>query len=219
MANQVIPISLGMVNTYLIKGEGNVLVDAGLPGNLDAIVNALHNHGVEPRDLSLIVVTHNHTDHVGGLKRLKALSGAKLAIHKSEAEGLSLGKSADVIPVTWFGRMLIRLLNNSSFDKVDADVLVDKELDMKDFGIQGRLIHTPGHTPGSVSVLLDSGELIVGDLFSARRGKASRPIFATDTAQLKETLKLLAEMTPSIIYTSHGNTCTLKELMQLISKL
>jgi hydroxyacylglutathione hydrolase len=54
--------------------------------------------------------------------------------------------------------------NATEFDEVEPEILVDEEMDLLEFGVNGRIVHTPGHTSGSISLLLDSGEAFVGDL-------------------------------------------------------
>lgn len=216
---QIHPISLGMVNTYLVKGQGCILVDTGMSNHVDKIIQTLESHSVKPKDISLIVITHNHTDHVGGLKKLREITGAKVAIHKSEAPALAAGKTTEVKPNTFFGKVLIKLLRNAEAEQVQADILIDGEYDLNEFGIAGKLIHTPGHTPGSISVLLHNKEMIVGDLFTGKDNKASKPIFATDPKELKSTLEAIVNLAPSKIYTSHGKACKVDTLSNLIKKL
>lgn len=220
---QVFPISLGMVKAYLIKGKGNVLVDAGLPGKADAILAGLKNHNVDPKDISLIIVSHNHTDHVGDLHRLREITGAKVAIHKNEADALRQGKTSPVNPVSLFGKIVTKFFKNPEFKAVDPEILIEDELDLNEFGVSGKVIHTPGHTPGSVTVLLSNGEAIVGDMFSCKNtgkgSKATSPIFATDLKELKETLYKLVQLSPRVIYTSHGVSCSAEAVKELADKL
>jgi glyoxylase-like metal-dependent hydrolase (beta-lactamase superfamily II) len=220
---KVITISFGMVKAFLIKGDKYILVDTGLPGKLEVIKGELKKNGVEPRDISLIVCTHNHTDHVGELFSLKEVTGAKVAVHKSEAESLSQGKSIETIPTGLFGKIISTFFKNPVFKGVKAEVLVEEELRLNDFGVEGRLIHTPGHTPGSLTVALDNGEVIVGDMFSGKKAgdgyKAVLPIFATDMDKLKESLKKIVTLAPKNIYNSHGVTIDVSAVEKLIDRL
>lgn len=65
MTARIVAIPLSVSNAYLIRGDRPVLVDAGSPGDEGRLVAALHQHGVNPVDLSLVVLTHGHTDHTG----------------------------------------------------------------------------------------------------------------------------------------------------------
>lgn len=221
---QVIPISLGMVKTYLIKGEVNsILVDTGIPGSAGKILEALAKNSVDPRTISLIIITHNHTDHVGELKKLKELTGAKVAVHRNGAGSLKLGKSEAVNPTGLLGRILMNFFGEPKLDTIEPEILIGEELQLEPYGVGGRIIHTPGHTPGSVSILLSNGEAIIGDMVIGRstsKGtKASYPMFATDLTELKKSLQKIVAYAPKTIYTSHGDTCTAEAVGRLISKL
>ncbi len=220
---KIITISCGMVNCFLIKGDKYILVDTGLPKKLEIIKEALKNNNVDPKQISLIVCTHNHTDHVGELGNLKELTGAKVAIHISEAESLSLGKSIETKPVGVLGKIITKFFKNPKFKPVIADILVNDDLKLNEFGVDGRLIHTPGHTPGSLTVVLANGDIIVGDLISAKKKwkgyKVSLPIFATNMNELKESLWKIVKLSPKSIYNSHGVPTDMESVEQLIRRL
>jgi hydroxyacylglutathione hydrolase len=204
----VIPIPLGMVQAFLIKGQRSILVDTGIPGSEQKILNAMAANGITPQDIALILITHCHSDHFGSLPGLKAQIGAKVAIHKLEADMLTQGVNAAICPVGLMGHIFAvftKLLGRPKMAGVKPDILIDRELDLAEFGVQGKVIATPGHTAGSVSVILASGEALIGDLLmSFRKGVLNYPIFANDLAQVKKSLKLVLDHQPKQIYASHG---------------
>jgi glyoxylase-like metal-dependent hydrolase (beta-lactamase superfamily II) len=163
----LVPISLGMVRAFLILGERPILVDAGMRNHASRIVAAMAKEGVSPQDLALIVITHAHPDHIGGLAALRTQTSAPVVAHVGDAEAVIEGTRAARSP-----RLLGRLLGHGSTQRdaretgIEPDLLVEHELDLAPYGVQGRAISTPGHTPGSLSVLLDDGRAIVGDMFS-----------------------------------------------------
>ena len=209
-ATQVIPISLGMVKVFLIKGEKAILVDTGMPGDPAPLLAALRRHQVEPGDLSLIVCTHGHADHAGKLASISRLTGVRVAVHRLEAARLAQGMTAEASPVTRFGAFVARIIGSPPIEPFQADILVDETFDLNPFGVAGKLIHTPGHTVGSLTVCLDNGEMIAGDLFNGKKvrhqalGRASRPFFARDLDQLAVSLRKIASLSPAIIYNAHG---------------
>jgi hydroxyacylglutathione hydrolase len=204
----LIPISLGYVNVFLIKGEErSVLIDAGNPGNEDKILEQIAASGVDPKAISLIVVTHVHPDHCGALATLKAQTGAQVAVHRTGAELLSQGRSQDVVPTSALGRLFLRFLPESgSLAGTTAEVIIEDELDLTPFGVDGRVVSTPGHTPDSVSVSLAGGEAIVGDLIMAffRRRVPGYPVFAIDMSQVHDSVRTILGWNPTIIHASHG---------------
>jgi len=84
LENQVITINLGMVKAFLIKGEKYILIDTGLPQSFKKIKKFFIKNEINPKDISLIILTHNHLDHTGGIMQMKSLTGAKVLIHKIE---------------------------------------------------------------------------------------------------------------------------------------
>lgn len=202
----LIPISLGMVQVFLIKGERPILIDAGYPGNERKILKQIAANGVDPKAISLIVVTHVHPDHVGALAALKAQTGAQVAVHRSGAELLSQGRCQGAVPVTRLGRLLVRLLPAKSLTGVTAEQIVDDELDLAPFGVQGRVVSTPGHTVDSMSVSLAWGEAIVGDLIMAfvRHKAPGYPLFAINMPQVYNSVRAVLRWKPTMIYAAHG---------------
>lgn len=209
-ACQVVPISLGMVKVFLIKGEKAILVDTGMPGDPAPLFAALRRHLVEPKDLSLIVITHGHADHAGQAASIGKITGAPVAIHRLEAVRLAEGKTAEASPVTRLGALVARIIGSPPIEPVQADILIDDLFDLRPFGVAGKLIHTPGHTVGSMTVCLDNGEMVAGDLFNGKSGwhrfpgRAGRPFFAYNLDQLAASLRKIASLAPRIIYNAHG---------------
>jgi len=129
-------------------------------------------------------------------------------VQRLAAPALQRGVNESMRPVSALGH-IFRLIASSSAHgpRVDADIIVNDELSLREFGVAGRAISTPGHTPGSLSVVLDNGEVIIGDLLMGsfiRRHRPMLPFFADDVAQLRRSLSRLLEMEPKRIYASHG---------------
>ncbi len=70
--SMVMPVQLGYVNAFLIKGERPVLVDTGMSKDSTAIMEKISSFGIDPKDISLILLTHCHFDHCGGVSDLKS---------------------------------------------------------------------------------------------------------------------------------------------------
>ncbi len=209
MQSTVIPISLGMVQTFLLRGERPILIDAGPPKQEEKILNALQANGIEPKDIALILITHCHSDHVGSLRALQERTEAKIAVHEMEAEALRQGKSAELQPTSGLGRFFrLFLSENARVPGVEPDITISNELNLQEFGLQGKVVATPGHTSGSLSVVLDSGEMLIGDLlmggFLLHRTVPNYPWFASDMEKLRHSLNLLMAYHPKMIYASHG---------------
>ncbi len=212
MTVEIVPIPLRIETCYVLRAAGVIAIDAGPRGQVERIARRLVLAGIQPADVRLIVLTHGHWDHVGSAADLKALTGAKLAMH--EAERAWLERPLLILPpaTTKWGKVLLaiqRLLaERITFPAATVDVILgDEPLSLQDYGIPGRVLHTPGHSPGSVSILLDSGEAFVGDLAMhglPQRLGAGLPVFGDDTAAILRSWRRLVEAGARTIYPAHG---------------
>ncbi len=160
---EVVQIALPMANVFLIKSARPVLIDAGGPGDEGAILEALAREGIDPRALGLIVLTHAHADHAGSAAALQAATGAPVALGAGDANMAAAGRNGELHPVGFEARLLLPFVN-PPFAPFKPDVAIESELDLAPWGVAGKVVALPAHTPGSVAVLLDNGDMFVGDL-------------------------------------------------------
>jgi len=174
------------------------------------VLQRCHEQGVDPQSIALILLTHAHPDHIGSAKALRELTGAPIAIHQADAAAARSGRFGRMIPRTWLGRLTSLATSVQCFPggcTFEPDILLAGDGDLSQYGVDARVLHTPGHTPGSLSVLLASGEAIVGDAIMPafpRLTKPSYPIYADDLGQVRESVAKLLAHNPRIIYTAHG---------------
>ena len=218
--NEITTVKMGFVNSYIIKGGNRlILVDAGLPGNAQKIINKIEEIGFKKSDVSLIILTHAHFDHTGSLKQLKDITKAKVVIHKNDADYLAEGKSAAAIPSSGFVRFMMRLIKNGPSRKlegVEPDILIEDEMDLSDFGVKGKVISTPGHTNGSVSVFLDSGKCLSGDTVGSSFGKPTYGMFFSDINKLKESIAKIKNSDVKEIYLSHDGIIKIDKIRKYL---
>ncbi|MBS3813864.1 MBL fold metallo-hydrolase [Candidatus Bipolaricaulota bacterium] len=220
---EVIPIRLGTVKSFLLVGNGSdlILVDAGNPGDGGKIVEKVQTLGYRLKDVSLIVLTHGHRDHVGGVAELTKALSAKVVIHERDSQVLSEGKDAPTTPARFTGRLLKPFATDKKFPlpEDEPDRIKQSSVSLKCFGIDGEIIHTPGHTFGSLSVVSENGIAVVGDLIMGKFivfGRASLPIFAEDLPSVKDSIKRVLSAGPKRIYSSHGGPFTPEDLERLV---
>jgi glyoxylase-like metal-dependent hydrolase (beta-lactamase superfamily II) len=135
------------------------------------------------------------------------------------AESLENSEFEQAVPRT--KNLRIRLMNHLagwlSYTGTKPDIVMDDEFDLSDYGIPGKVIHTPGHSPSSISVMLDNGEALIGDLVREEgSGEIGLGAFYEDKRVLLESLEKVAANEPKIIYLSHGTTTdnsTLKDVI------
>ncbi|WP_327411507.1 MBL fold metallo-hydrolase [Streptomyces sp. NBC_01233] len=212
---KVIPIPVmgrHNINAYLLLGRRPVIVDAGTPGSGRKIHEQVAAHGVDPTDISLIVITHGHIDHFGSAAELHRLTGAPVAGHIADLGPFRTGRVREpYLPTGPMGRLMARNKNlHIQAEPLEPDVLVRGETDLKDFGIAARIMPTPGHTAGSISVLTDQGDLVAGDLVANSfmgllPGRPANPPFHDDPlANLASLHKMLA-LNPGRLHVGHGS--------------
>jgi hydroxyacylglutathione hydrolase len=212
MGVRIHPIILGVDRCYLIHGEKIIMIDGGAPKQGKGFMKAIERLSIKPEAIKLIVLTHGHWDHIGSAKRIKALTGAKLALHGQEKDWLE--KSLKPLPpgVTAWGNLFVKIMSVFMplvhIPATDVDIVLgDGEFPLAEYGIPGKIVHTPGHSMGSVSILLETGEAFVGDLAMSMfplRLSPGLPILAEDMQKVRESWKLLIDRGAKTIYPAHG---------------
>ena len=215
MANvSVVPISLGFVKAFLVRGEKDILVDAGIAGSGRKILAVLARRGIDPHMLSLVLVTHGHRDHWGGVRELLPAISCPIAINARDAEALRSGINPPSQPVGALMRLLFRgtrAAGTPTLPPLEPGIAFEGTLDLNGYGIDGIVEPTPGHTHGSVSIFLANSEAIIGDLLRGSflaSGAPRWPFLADDLAEVRRSVSRVLDRKPVRIWTSHGGPLT-----------
>lgn len=215
----VTPIRLSLSNAYLIEGEeGAILVDSGSPGETKAILRAMQKANVDVSSLRLILHTHAHSDYAGSTDELRQLTGASAAIHAADAHLLRSGRNGP-LPPTRLEARLIKPFVDRPFPALEPDLCFDGALDLAAYGVDGRVMPTPGHTAGSISVLLGNGDAIVGDVMMGGvmggHFLSNRPAFhyfAQDLDTVRRSISSLLRAAPARFFVGHGGPLALADV-------
>lgn len=169
---RVLRIQAGLGNAYLVEGAGGlVAIDTGSPGAESKLLSAMARLG--RTDLRLILITHAHADHYGSAAALRRITGAPIAVHSADAAAMASGRTP-IRSARGRGKAMLRLL--PLFERIwrapatEPDAVVDDGDAIEVLGRGAHIVHTPGHTPGSLTVALGDGRFFVGDLLSKTRG-------------------------------------------------
>jgi glyoxylase-like metal-dependent hydrolase (beta-lactamase superfamily II) len=196
---------LDLVNTFaFLDDDGQVaLVDAGTKRAPQRIVDGLAHIGATPSDVTRIIVTHAHPDHVGGLSALRGRTPGRVAVHERDAPYVREGKGP-VLDRSGLGGRLLRRSRGSLPTQVDEELSDGQLLDVAG-GL--RVLHTPGHTPGHVALLHEPSQVLVtGDCIWNMRARMTWPIAAscTDAKLGKQTAHVLGELDYQVAAFTHG---------------
>jgi glyoxylase-like metal-dependent hydrolase (beta-lactamase superfamily II) len=217
-ANRIIQIPMGACNAYIVANNRRaILIDAGMKKKEEKIRDALQHSHISIADLQLIVLTHTHYDHCGSLKALQSFTKAKVLVHKAEAENLRQGYRAFPKGTMWFSRIVSAIgrafaKKLGAYPPVSPDITISKRFDLSGYGIDGYIVPTPGHTAGSISVVIAGKHAIVGDTLFNIFKKGVFPPYADDQAALLRSWKKLLVIGCEYFYPGHGRPFTRAKL-------
>ena len=199
--------ALGSRVTALMGQDRVLLIDAGMKGSAGLIESGLGEFGFSTDSLSGVIITHYHPDHAGGVRELVYGKDIPVMAHRLDSQFLK-GTQEQPNP---FQRRLMARLTAPLMEKVNAPLTpIDTELEDGDvipFDYPVQIVHTPGHTPGSITIFLpDQKVVIVGDALQYRLGRKLTPPAAAvtqDPEQAMESLRKLLRLDFHTICFSH----------------
>ena len=190
-------------NVYLLlDDEELVLVDAALPFNGGRILRYIQRLGREPSELRSIILTHSHPDHTGTIPVLRRLSDLRVFVHPNDTRGGGEGLTRLHYP----GQLLTLPVDLPFVRPIYAQELLEEG---HTFPIMGgmRVLHTPGHTSGSISLYLEerrvliAGDMLIGD---GRRFYRPLPFPGTDFKAYRHSVERLAGLDFDVACVGHG---------------
>jgi glyoxylase-like metal-dependent hydrolase (beta-lactamase superfamily II) len=208
MSIRVHSIKAGLAWCHLIENEhGLVLVDAGSTRQEGEILRRMEALGRS--DLRLILITHAHLDHYGSAAALQKETRAPVAIHAADEADMAKGKTR-LGAVRLFGRVVKAALplveRRLRPEPTRADVILSDGSQLDEYGLPARILHTPGHTPGSCSLIVEGGIAFVGDLVSPMVWPHAQLFYAHDWPELARSLEAVQTLRPRWVYSGHGGS-------------
>lgn len=200
-------LTVGGTNFMVIAEEQLTLVDTGMPGSSARAVDFIRRLGRSVEEISSVIITHNHFDHIGGVPELRRVARFTVAAHRA---GLADAGTEPPYPEGMRRLLRIPLLYPVRRRFVLEPGDVDLHLEGGEvLGPLGGLhvVHTPGHTPGSISLYSPRHRLLmVGDALQRRRRYLRLPVkmVSTDLPRALASVKQMAELDVDIILFGHG---------------
>ncbi len=189
---------------YAISGPtGAVLIDCGSPLGLDKILKNLKSVGIRPESIELVLGTHCHYDHVGGFAELKRrYPQVRLAMHESDAAAVEKGNNT-LTCADW--------LFDEVFEQSPVDSILQDGSTLTAGGIAFKVIATPGHSPGSITFITESGGKKI--VFTGDSYIPSCPAVGYDFERIIGTWRLLIGLEADIICPGHENHLVLDPIV------
>jgi glyoxylase-like metal-dependent hydrolase (beta-lactamase superfamily II) len=194
-----------MVNVYLVTiPDGLMLVDAGMGWQASRILRAVDELALQTGPLRHVVITHGHSDHIGGAAVIQERTGAQIWMHPADARALSEGEGNRAVAPERQGLLSRMMAGGVRAAEVAGELADGMRLP---FAPAWRVIHTPGHTPGQCCFYHEEQRaLITGDSVMNWFGRLSMPFAAAtvDMAQNVEGVRRVAELDTEVVLFGHG---------------
>lgn len=224
-------LPFNMVNAYLICYEsGCILLDTGMPGTEQKIMRGLNKFGYDFSDIKLIVVTHAHVDHAGAVGSIKKLTKAPIVAHRNELKYLRGDAEITYCPTGMAGKIFYHTpFPHEKYEKFTPEILISENevFSLREFGFKAAVLHTSGHTAGSISMEIEDGNAFVGDMLASgiliggimRNKQPIQPPFEDDPRAVINSLRQMLQNGNENFFLGHGGPLHSGQVHKHISNL
>jgi len=211
--SEIIAINSSISNAYLLKTKtGFVLIDTGFSWQRSRLQKTLKSAGCRPGDLKLVVITHADFDHTSNCAWLQKKYAVPIAIHRAESAVVERGRMmlSRKNRRGVFARLMVDIMGIFIFRHFKPDVYIDEGDDLSRYGLDARICHIPGHSMGSIGVLVSGGDFFCGDLLTNEK-KPDKSTLVDDAAEIDASIERLKSLDIKTIYPGHGRPFTMAE--------
>ena len=179
---------------YIVDaGSELVMIDAGVGYGINRIEDNIRSLGLEPASVWHIIATHCHIDHIGGLSAWKERYGSKVIAHELDRAGIE-GENNNLTAASMYG---------VDYRPVKVDMLLKGEKEKLSLGdVEFSFLHTPGHTPGSISVYIDTPDGRV--LFGQDIHGPFSDSWGSDLGEWRKSMRKLLDLKADILCEGHA---------------
>lgn len=216
---KVFQILSGRSNSFLLSnGDRYIIIDTGRENKWNKLKIRLDELKLNENNLLALILTHTHFDHAENAYNIKQTYKTKLIVHKSEADFISNGNNPGMggtNPITKFvtGKLGSWALHHFKYKPADYDITVEDKYELSGLGFNTYIIHTPGHSIGSMSIIIDNEIAIVGDAMFGVLKSSVFPPYAEQPEVMVRSWKRLLDTGCTLFIPAHG-TANSKELLE-----
>ena len=229
--NEVQSIKLSYTNCYFLKcKEGFLLIDTSYPKDYDKFEKKIEKIGINLSEIKYLFLTHHHDDHAGFATKLVQNTGAIIITHKNAIPYLKDGKSEENSqPINRRIRFIFKIMNKFHefiyppviLTENDIVITGDNHNLLKNLGIDGSILYTPGHTDDHLTIILANGNAFIGDIamnFLKFAGIKRRPIYLQDLSLVFDSWQKIIDHGAKMIYPAHGKPFKVNDLIRYKKK-
>jgi len=202
-------------NIYVVcRNSRVILIDTGISFDRSRIEHALTRRGIAPE---AIVLTHTHFDHAGNAAWLSREYGAEIIVQEAESDSLARGDTPIPSGTYALTKRIVsigkKIAPAFKYDPFTADLIFTDTFDLNRFGINGYVLHTPGHSPGGATTVIDDAVAIAGDSIIGTIPGSPFPPFADDVDELMRSWQKLLGTGCHTFLPGHGKPIRREQLV------
>jgi hydroxyacylglutathione hydrolase len=223
--NEIFPGAERQEQLLLIPSEkGNMLIDTGLEFAYSSLRKDIEHLHLATGKIDYLILTHTHFDHCRNARAIQAEYGSQIVVGEKEADFVEEGYTPIPKGTFTFTKFLVHIGNKLgsgwfSYEPFSADIRVEDHFNLMDGDLKIDLISTPGHSTGSISIIVDDEIALVGDVMLNMFGDAIFPPFADDIPEMICSCEKLLNTSCRLFLPGHRKEISRELLEQEFSKI